>query len=133
LAGEIVGDALQAVLKGGQRDDRQEAPARLLRSVTDSLTGRGPAYDAACGTQALLILTEWDEFRGLHLGRLCKLMHVPVIVDGRNVLEPEAVRRAGFEYCCFGRVGAPYSQSELIPMLNGAARSRVQNPGYWAA
>jgi UDPglucose 6-dehydrogenase len=61
------------------------------------------AYDAATGAHALLILTEWSEFAALELARLHRLMEVPIIVDGRNMLDPESVRLAGFEYFCMGR------------------------------
>ncbi len=61
------------------------------------------AYEAARGSAGLLILTEWDEFRSLDLHRIRELMEVPVIVDGRNMFDPVAVREAGFEYLCMGR------------------------------
>jgi len=60
-------------------------------------------YEAARGAQALLLLTEWNEFRNLDLGRIRELMEVPVIVDGRNLFVPERVRSAGFEYLSVGR------------------------------
>jgi len=61
------------------------------------------AYDAAAGTHALLVLTEWNEFKELDLRRVKDLMEVPVIVDGRNIYEPAAARKAGFEYHSMGR------------------------------
>ena len=61
------------------------------------------AYEAAREAQALLILTEWKEYRELDLVRLHELMEVPVIVDGRNLLDPEAARSADFEYVDMGR------------------------------
>ena len=60
-------------------------------------------YEAARGTQALLILTDWHEYRELDLPRLHELMEVPVIIDGRNLLDPEVARSAGFEYVDMGR------------------------------
>ena len=59
--------------------------------------------EAADGADALLILTEWPEFARTDLGAVKKTMAVPVIVDGRNMLDPEAVRALGFEYHSFGR------------------------------
>jgi UDPglucose 6-dehydrogenase len=61
------------------------------------------AYEAARGAQALLVVTEWDEFRQLDLARLRDLMEVPLIVDGRNLYDPDAVHAAGFEYVAMGR------------------------------
>jgi UDPglucose 6-dehydrogenase len=60
-------------------------------------------YEAARGAQALLVLTEWNEFRDLDLHRIRETMEVPVIVDGRDVFTPEQVYRAGFEYLSVGR------------------------------
>jgi UDPglucose 6-dehydrogenase len=61
------------------------------------------AYDAALGAHALLILTPWPEYRDLDWTRLRDTMEVPVIVDGRNLLDCEVVRAAGFEYMDMGR------------------------------
>ncbi len=61
------------------------------------------AYDVAQGAHALLLLTEWEEFRELDLARLRGVMEVPVLVDGRNLFDPEAVHKAGFEYFSVGR------------------------------
>jgi UDPglucose 6-dehydrogenase len=61
------------------------------------------AYEAAHGAQALLLLTEWEEFRQLDLTRVRDLMEVPVLVDGRNLYDPAAARQAGFEYISIGR------------------------------
>jgi UDPglucose 6-dehydrogenase len=60
-------------------------------------------YQAAEGANALLILTEWAELAGLDLKKLKAALANPIIVDGRNVFEPEAVRRLGFEYYSVGR------------------------------
>jgi UDPglucose 6-dehydrogenase len=61
------------------------------------------AYDAARGAHALLILTPWQEYRELDLARLHELMEMPVIIDGRNLLDPEVVRSADFDYVDMGR------------------------------
>ena len=70
---------------------------------TERLTYCTTAEEAAHGAQALLLLTEWEEFRQLDLARVRQLMEVPVIVDGRNLFDPDTVRRAGFEYVSLGR------------------------------
>ncbi len=61
------------------------------------------AYDAAAGVDCLVILTEWNQFRSLDLERLRGAMHRPLVVDLRNVYEPEKVRALGFEYDSVGR------------------------------
>ncbi len=61
------------------------------------------AYQAAAGTNALIVLTEWDEFAGLDLERLKETMANPIIVDGRNVFDPAALSTLGYEYYSIGR------------------------------
>ncbi len=61
------------------------------------------AYDASRGADALVIVTEWNQFRMLDFERLRSLLRSPVIADLRNVYDPEPVRLAGFEYVCVGR------------------------------
>jgi UDPglucose 6-dehydrogenase len=60
-------------------------------------------YDAAIGADAVVIATEWNQFRGLDLARLKELLSRPIVVDLRNVYEPEAMRERGFEYTGVGR------------------------------
>lgn len=60
-------------------------------------------YDCVKGAEVLVIATEWDCFISADLDRVRELMRTPIIFDGRNCLDPERVRRAGFEYHCIGR------------------------------
>jgi UDPglucose 6-dehydrogenase len=61
------------------------------------------AFDAAQGADALVLITEWNEFRALSPTRLRDAMKGRVLVDLRNVYDPVAMRQAGFEYHCVGR------------------------------
>ncbi len=61
------------------------------------------AYDAAAGSDCLVLVTEWNQFRSLDLCRLKAAVRRPLLVDLRNVYEPEKLREAGFEYVCVGR------------------------------
>ena len=61
------------------------------------------AYDAVEGANATLIITEWDEFKELDLALLKKKIANPIIIDGRNVFEPNLIRKYGFEYYSIGR------------------------------
>lgn len=61
------------------------------------------AYAVAEGADALILVTEWNEFKNLDLARIKKLMSTPVLVDGRNVYDPATVRAAGFKYRGIGR------------------------------
>ena len=61
------------------------------------------AFDAAQGADALVLITEWNEFRALSPTRLRDTMRGRIIVDLRNVYDPVAMRQAGLEYHCVGR------------------------------
>ena len=73
---------------------QQEAPG---------LTYCPDAYTAARGCDALVVVTEWNQFRELDLARVKRLMRRPVIVDCRNIYEPRRVRELGFRYQGVGR------------------------------
>ena len=65
------------------------------------------AYSAMTGADALVILTEWNEFRALDLARVKQIMAAPVVIDLRNVYDPDSMERAGFQYVCVGRGTKP--------------------------
>ena len=60
-------------------------------------------YEAAEGADALVLLTEWNEFKHLDLARVRAAMRTPIIIDGRNVYEPKTMWEAGFLYRGIGR------------------------------
>jgi len=60
-------------------------------------------YEAVKEANALLIITEWNEFKELDLKKIKEVMDNPIIIDGRNVYDPSEVRELGFEYCSIGR------------------------------
>jgi UDPglucose 6-dehydrogenase len=57
----------------------------------------------AKGCDALVLVTEWNQFRRLDLERIKGLLKSPVFIDLRNVYDPEQMRRVGFKYTCVGR------------------------------
>jgi UDPglucose 6-dehydrogenase len=61
------------------------------------------AYDAAEGAEALILVTEWNEFRELDFARLGQIMREKVLVDCRNVYKPKRMKESGFAYQSFGR------------------------------
>jgi UDPglucose 6-dehydrogenase len=61
-------------------------------------------YDAASGSDALVVVTEWNQFRSLDLDKLKSVMSELNIVDLRNIYEPETIRAAGFKYISMGRL-----------------------------
>jgi UDPglucose 6-dehydrogenase len=81
-----------------------EKAAPYLPSVTMC---RDP-YGAAEGADALLLLTEWDEFGTLDLTGVAAVMNIPLLVDGRNAINPAEARSAGLHYAAVGRDGSPF-------------------------
>ena len=61
------------------------------------------SYDAIKGADAVVIVTEWDAFRALDLKRVKALAKAPLLVDLRNIYEPDEMRAAGFTYLSVGR------------------------------
>ena len=60
-------------------------------------------YDAVKDADALIIITDWDEFKEADLEKVKELMRLPIIIDGRNIYEPKEIREKGFEYYPIGR------------------------------
>ncbi|MFI5142591.1 MAG: UDP-glucose dehydrogenase family protein [Thermoanaerobaculales bacterium] len=79
------------------------ATANAREVLPASVTYCADEYDAATGADCLVILTEWNQFRSLDLDRLQQVLKRKLVVDLRNVLQPEKMREAGFEYDCVGR------------------------------
>ena len=101
------------------RDSPALAVAALLKQAGADLVGYDPAlaggsdlgsvsvvddpYQAAKDVDALVVLTEWPDFRSLDWGRLAETVRRPVVVDTRNILDPDVIRRAGFTCTSLGR------------------------------
>ncbi len=66
------------------------------------------AYEAAEEVDALIIVTEWNEFKQLNMERVKASMKSPLLFDGRNIYDPMKMRRLGFEYHCVGRTTAVF-------------------------
>jgi UDPglucose 6-dehydrogenase len=73
------------------------------RTLPAAVTYCESPHEAATGADAVALVTEWNEFKFLNLERLRGVMRRPVIFDGRNLWEPERMRRLGFEYHSIGR------------------------------
>lgn len=109
-----------------ETDDMREAPSLVLidllikagatvkvydpvamyecrRRIGDSVIYAKDLYDAADGADALLLVTEWKEFRMPNAKTLLQKMKGRLILDGRNILDHDELRQAGFEYHCIGR------------------------------
>ena len=79
------------------------------------------AYEAAEGADALVIATEWNQFRKLELDRLHQLLRQPLVIDLRNLYEPEKMASAGFRYVSIGRAeGVPEVRPQALSQAAGA-------------
>ena len=74
-----------------------------FKEYSDKILWCKNSYEASKGSDALVILTEWNEFRALDLKRLKKLLNRPVIIDLRNIYNPLEIKSLGFEYFSLGR------------------------------
>jgi UDPglucose 6-dehydrogenase len=96
---------VEGLLAGGATvrayDPKAEEWAR--RVFGDRVTLCGRAYEAASGADALVVVTEWNEFREPDFRKLKKLMRRPTVFDGRNIYDPGTVREMGFHYEGIGR------------------------------
>jgi len=79
-----------------------EAMSAASRVLSD-ITYAKDAYEACRGADVLILVTEWNQFRALDLERVRSLMNEPVMIDLRNVYDPETIRSAGFVYRSVGR------------------------------
>jgi UDPglucose 6-dehydrogenase len=79
------------------------AGMKQARRVFENVTFCDNAYDCATSAHALVVVTEWEQFRALDLKELASIMASSVIVDLRNIYAPDEVRRHGFHYCGVGR------------------------------
>ncbi|WP_322488578.1 UDP-glucose/GDP-mannose dehydrogenase family protein [Chloroflexus sp.] len=105
-------DIINALLKKGARVKAYDPVAmpraeELLPTVTFTAT----AYDVAKDADALLLVTEWNEFKQLDWERIKRYMRQPVVIDGRNLYDPREMRSLGFIYWGVGRGEAP------VPLL----------------
>jgi len=106
-------DIINALLKKGARVKAYDPVAmpraeELLPTVTFTAT----AYDVAKDADALLLVTEWNEFKQLDWQRIKRYMRQPVVIDGRNLYDPREMRSLGFIYWGVGRGEAPVPIAE---------------------
>ncbi len=75
----------------------------VARPMLDGVAFYDDPYSMAQGADALMVITEWNEFKNLDLTRLCGIMRQSVIFDGRNIFDPDTMKELGFEYRGLGR------------------------------
>lgn len=97
-------DIIQMLLDEGAKIKAFDPQAmRKVKKVLKGVKFCGDPYEAAKGSDCLVIMTEWNEFKELDFKKIKEAMKQPLVVDGRNIYEPEAMRKLGFKYICMGR------------------------------
>jgi UDPglucose 6-dehydrogenase len=105
---------VQALLQEGCKVTAYD-PAAMERTqevMNSGIRYANSSYEAARGADALLILTEWEEFANLDLDQLNQELKYPIVIDGRNLYDPEVMASHGFTYYSVGRTA---SQPERVP------------------
>ncbi|NJK58228.1 MAG: UDP-glucose/GDP-mannose dehydrogenase family protein [Pleurocapsa sp. SU_5_0] len=116
-------------------DDLRDAPALYLMKELIRLGAKVKAYDPiitkqnleiilvanpeelAVGCDALVLVTDWQEFKTLDYGALARKMNTPIIIDGRNFLDHNVLEQAGFNYIGIGRAASPTQPNMVEPKL----------------
>lgn len=73
------------------------------KRVMSDITFTKDAYDLAEGCNAIVVVTDWNEFKQLDMTRIKEVMAQPVVIDGRNIYPPKRMKEMGFTYAAFGR------------------------------
>jgi len=97
---DIAGDLIKAGAKVRGYDPVSMEVARPM--LPDVELCKDP-YEVAKGSDALIVVTEWNEFKQLDLDKIRELLKTPVVFDGRNIYEPARMRELGFTYRAIGR------------------------------
>jgi UDPglucose 6-dehydrogenase len=96
-------DIVPALLAAGAAVQAYDPEGHEARQLLPGVDFRQGPYEVAQGADALVLITEWDQFRALDLDRVKSLMRGEVVVDLRNVYRPEELRQRGFAYTSIGR------------------------------
>jgi UDPglucose 6-dehydrogenase len=105
------------MLKAEGASIRAFDPAAMERArgalIDGTISYASDAYDACVGADAVLVLAEWKEFAALDLSRIRALLKLPILIDGKNVLNPNEVRQAGLHYYGVGTE----AEAPVVPAL----------------
>jgi len=91
----------------------------VARGVMPGVEMVADAYALAEGVDAVLVATEWNEFKNLDLARVRDSMKQPVLLDGRNIYQPNIMRSLGFTYYGVGRGSAEGAKTKIKAHVNG--------------
>src|ERR1700731_242160 len=115
---------VQALLQEGCKVTAYDPAAmeRTQETISSNLKFASSAYEAATDADALLILTEWEEFANLDLRRLSDELKYPIVIDGRNLYDPAVMAAHGFTYYSVGRA-ASHPEGVPLALRNGTKKA----------
>lgn len=93
----------EILVKGGQIKAYDPEAMNEMRKHYPEISYVASSKDAIKDVDALIILTEWNEFRNMNLDYIKSIMKNPIMIDSRNIYDPQIVIREGFQYDCIGR------------------------------
>ena len=119
-------DIIRDLLARGARV-RAYDPAAMAaaRSLLPGVVFCADAYEAAAGADAVALVTEWNEFKGLDLARVRDSMRRPVLADGRNLYDPQELRALGFTYRGIGRDRRHHRREQPLFWQHGRQHSEA--------
>src|SRR6202044_3614563 len=115
---------VQALMQEGCKITAYD-PAAMERTqevMNSGIKFASSAYEAATDADALLILTEWEEFANLDLRRLSDELKYPIVIDGRNLYDPAVMAAHGFTYYSVGRA-ASHPEGVPLALRNGTKKA----------
>jgi len=103
-------DVVETIQKAGGRIRAYDPEGMVeAQKYLNDITYCNDAYEVSQGCDAVVIITEWNEFRALDLKRLKQAMTTPILIDLRNIYEPPKMRDEGFDYHSIGRPSSLYA------------------------
>lgn len=97
-------DIVKMLQERGARINAYDPVAQSnAKKVLQNVVFKESIYETAKDVDCLVIMTEWKEFKGMNLSKIKRIMNHPTIVDGRNLFEPEQMKKLGFHYYSIGR------------------------------
>jgi UDPglucose 6-dehydrogenase len=119
---------VQALLQEGSKITAYDPAAmdRTQEVITSGIRYANSAFEAAHGADALLILTEWEEFANLDLARLRQELRYPIVIDGRNLYDPEVMATHGYTYYSVGRAASHPDGVPAAALKNGLKNDKKE-------
>jgi UDPglucose 6-dehydrogenase len=119
---------VKALMQEGSKITAYDPAAmdRTQEAIASGIRYANSAYEAAHDADALLILTEWEEFANLDLNRLRQELRYPIVIDGRNLYDPEVMAAHGYTYYSVGRAASHPDGVPASALKNGLRNDKKE-------